>query len=65
MTYPDLLVLSSCSQISSVGAEANATNVQISIFVDRGVLEVGDLAAGGHVEDLGGTIASGRDVFSI
>ena len=60
-TYPDYLVFCARRQIPPVWAEADATNVQVAIFRQRAVLEVGNKFAVGNVEDLGSAIATGGD----
>jgi hypothetical protein len=63
--YSDQLVLGTGSKVSSIRAEADASDVKISNCVDRVVLENANLLSGHNVEDLCGSVAAGSNIFSI
>jgi hypothetical protein len=64
-TYPDDLVFSTSCQVLPVGTEADAPNVQISIFREAAILEMRDGTPGLDVEDLGRAVAASGDKSSV
>lgn len=64
-TYSNQLVLGSSSKVPPVRTEAHAADVQVAHRIDRLVLENGNLESGLDIENLGRTVASGRDKFSV
>ena len=60
-TYPDHLVLRTSGEELPVGAEADTPNVEVSVFRQAAVLEMGDGVTGLDVEDLCRSVATGCD----
>lgn len=58
---PDDLVFSTSGKILSVGAEADASDVEVSIFGQTTVLEMGDWVTSLDIENLRGPVATSRD----
>lgn len=65
VTYANDLVLSAGSQVSAIGAEAHASNVQVTVLVGGVVGQVADLLTGADVENLGRPVAACSDVLAI
>jgi hypothetical protein len=51
-TYSDQFVLCTGSKISSIGAEAHTSDVQISNRINRLILQDANLLSGNDIEDL-------------
>lgn len=65
ITYPDKLVLGAGRQVSAVGTEADAPDVEVATQLNRVILKDAQLLASLHVEDLGRPVAPSRNVFAI
>jgi len=64
-TYANDLIFGAGSQEFAVGAEADASDVQISILVGRGVGQVADLLTSLDVKDLCRSVAASSDIVAI
>jgi hypothetical protein len=64
-THPNDLVLSTSGEVSTIRTETDTSNIQITIEIGAGILQVADLLTGPHVEDLGTAIAACCDVLSV
>jgi hypothetical protein len=60
-----LLIFSTRSKVLAVRAEANATNVEIAVLVDRLILKGGYILAGSDIKNLSRSITASGDVFAI
>lgn len=63
--YPYLFVLSTSRQEPTIGTEANTSDIEISIFIHRLILQGSKLLAIGYLKDLCRSIASSSDFCSI
>lgn len=61
----DQLVLCARSKVLAVGAEADASDVQVTTCVGAVVLQDTDLLSGDNIVDLSGLIAARCDIFAI
>lgn len=65
MTYSDDLVFSTGSQVSTIGAEAHTTNIQITVLAGVTILQVADLLSGINVKDLSSAVAASSNVTAV
>ena len=64
-TYSDQLIFSSGSQVSTIWAEADASDVKVSLFIDCVVLKLTDFLTSVDIVYLCRSIATRRDVLAI
>lgn len=65
ISYPNLLILGTSGQVLSIRTEANATDVKVTVLIYAFILQSRNILAGGNIEDLSRTVASGRNVLAI
>lgn len=64
-TYSDLFVFGTGGKVSSIRTEADAPDIQVTIPINRFVLQIRHSAPCFYVENLSTPVAARSDVFSI
>lgn len=63
--YSNLFILGSCSEVSPVGAKADTSDIQVTIPIDRFVLQAGDYVSTLNIINLGTSVTTSGNKFPI
>lgn len=64
-TYANDFVFRTCCEEGAVGAEANTSDVQVAIFGQAGILQMGNGVSSLDIENLCGAVATGRNKAAV